>query len=123
MPIYEYQCKNCDHHVEKVQKITDPALKHCESCGHESLEKLMSLSSFSLKGSGWYTTDYKKKSTQTSQEKSPESKQDSEGASAQKKDASSQDSASKGSASKASPSSSTSKTPGKTPASPTTPAS
>jgi len=60
MPIYEYQCQSCGAHVEKMQRITEPALTVCPDCGGE-LQKLVSLSSFHLKGNGWYVTDYKGK--------------------------------------------------------------
>jgi putative FmdB family regulatory protein len=57
MPVYEYQCTECGHIEEAFQKITDPPLETCSKCrGH--LKKLISHSSFHLKGSGWYVTDY-----------------------------------------------------------------
>lgn len=73
MPIYEYQCTNCGYDFEIVQKITDRPLKKCEKCGGR-LQKLVSNSSFVLKGTGWYKTDYANKSTKTDkkEEKSPE---------------------------------------------------
>ena len=57
MPIYEYQCKKCGRAFEVFQGITDPAVNSCKFC-HGSVRKLMSLSSFHLKGGGWYATDY-----------------------------------------------------------------
>jgi putative FmdB family regulatory protein len=57
MPIYEYSCQKCGVRVEVMQKITDKPLKRCKSCGGK-LEKEWSTSSFQLKGSGWYVTDY-----------------------------------------------------------------
>ncbi len=60
MPIYEYQCQSCGAHVEKMQRISEPALTVCPECGG-ALQKLVSLSSFHLKGNGWYVTDYKGK--------------------------------------------------------------
>ena len=62
MPIYEYSCQKCRARVEVMQKITDKPLKRCKSCGGK-LEKEWSTSSFQLKGSGWYVTDYAKKKT------------------------------------------------------------
>ena len=62
MPIYEYECESCGKVIEKWQKITEPPLKTCEHCGGK-VHKLVSMSSFHLKGSGWYVTDYAKKST------------------------------------------------------------
>jgi len=57
MPIYEYKCKKCDKEFEVFQKITSPDVKTCKFC-KGPVSKLISLSSFSLKGSGWYVTDY-----------------------------------------------------------------
>lgn len=83
MPIYEYKCKKCGAVSESIQKFSDPPLTNCEECGtNGSLEKLMSLNSFHLKGSGWYLTDYARKNSQSTtntssknnKNKSPESK-------------------------------------------------
>lgn len=60
MPIYEYQCTSCGRRVELMQKITDESLQTCPSCKGR-LKRLMSLTSFQLKGNGWYATDYKDK--------------------------------------------------------------
>jgi len=60
MPIYEYKCQKCGKQFEAFQGITDPELKSCKFCKGK-VHKMMSLSSFSLKGSGWYVTDYKGK--------------------------------------------------------------
>lgn len=57
MPVYEYQCSECGQIVEAFQKISDSPLKSCSSCKGQ-LKKLISQSSFHLKGSGWYVTDY-----------------------------------------------------------------
>jgi putative FmdB family regulatory protein len=59
MPFYEYQCANCGHSLEAMQKVSDPALKKCPSCGKSQLQKLMSAPVFRLKGGGWYETDFK----------------------------------------------------------------
>ena len=61
MPIYEYQCDKCGNHIELMQKIGDPAPKRCEKCRKGKMEKLFSRTSFQLKGSGWYVSDYAKK--------------------------------------------------------------
>ena len=62
MPIYEYKCKKCGEHSEHIQKFSDSPMTDCNKCGTTgTLEKLMSLGSFHLKGSGWYLTDYAKK--------------------------------------------------------------
>ena len=60
MPIYEYKCQKCGRQFEAFQGITDPELKSCKFCKGK-VHKMVSLSSFSLKGSGWYVTDYKGK--------------------------------------------------------------
>lgn len=57
MPVYEYQCKECGHVEEAFQKISEPPLDTCPQCKGR-LKKLISQSSFHLKGSGWYVTDY-----------------------------------------------------------------
>lgn len=59
MPIYEYQCNNCNHKIEVLQKISDDPLAQCPSCRQQKLKKLVSAASFRLKGSGWYETDFK----------------------------------------------------------------
>ena len=58
MPIYEYHCGACDHEFEVMQKITDPPIRKCEKCGRLKAKKMISQTSFVLKGSGWYVTDY-----------------------------------------------------------------
>jgi putative FmdB family regulatory protein len=62
MPIYEYQCKKCRHHFEKIQKFSDPHVKKCPKCG-AAVELLLSAPAVQFKGSGWYVTDYPKKSS------------------------------------------------------------
>ena len=59
MPIYEYQCDKCGHHLEALQKISDKPLRECPECGKHSLKRLMSAPLFRLAGSGWYETDFK----------------------------------------------------------------
>lgn len=59
MPFYEYQCKNCGHALEAMQKINDSPLKKCPECGKSALQRLMSAPVFRLKGGGWYETDFK----------------------------------------------------------------
>jgi putative FmdB family regulatory protein len=60
MPIYEYRCQSCNHELEALQKLSDPELTDCPSCGQPHLQKLISAAGFRLKGSGWYETDFKK---------------------------------------------------------------
>jgi putative FmdB family regulatory protein len=59
MPFYEYQCRACGHELEALQKVSDPVLKKCPSCGKNQLTKLVSAPVFRLKGGGWYETDFK----------------------------------------------------------------
>ena len=59
MPIYEYACVSCDHHLEALQKMSEDPLVFCPECGEESLRKKVSVAAFVLKGSGWYETDFK----------------------------------------------------------------
>ena len=57
MPIYEYQCESCSCRFEVMQRMTEPLLATCEKCGGH-VRRLISQTSFVLKGSGWYVTDY-----------------------------------------------------------------
>ena len=59
MPIYEYQCRSCDHELEALQKMSDDVLIHCPECNEAALKKKISAAAFKLKGSGWYETDFK----------------------------------------------------------------
>jgi putative FmdB family regulatory protein len=59
MPIYEYQCESCGHHLEALQKVADKPLRKCPDCGKPKLKRLLSAPMFLLKGSGWYETDFK----------------------------------------------------------------
>ena len=59
MPIYEYECCDCGHYFDVLQKISDDPLKFCPDCGKPELKKLLSAPRFRLKGSGWYETDFK----------------------------------------------------------------
>jgi putative FmdB family regulatory protein len=61
MPIYEYRCGACGHHLEALQKMSDAPLRKCPECGKSQLKRLVSASQFRLKGSGWYETDFKNK--------------------------------------------------------------
>ena len=62
MPLYEYQCGKCGHRFEKIQKFTDPAPEACPVCGEGPVTKLPSSPAIQFKGTGWYITDYAKKS-------------------------------------------------------------
>src|SRR3954463_9750466 len=62
MPLYEYQCDECGHTFEKIQKFSDPLETTCPKCGGP-LRKLMSSPAIQFKGSGWYINDYARKDT------------------------------------------------------------
>ena len=79
MPLYEYECKKCGHRFEKIQKFSDRMVKKCPECGGQ-VEQMISAPAVQFKGSGWYVTDYAKKSS------SPGSSGDSASASREKKD-------------------------------------
>lgn len=68
MPIYEYRCEKCGSHIEVIQKLSDPPLKRCKKC-RGKLVKAVSRTSFQLKGSGWYKTDYSPKSSSAEKDK------------------------------------------------------
>jgi len=74
LPLYEYRCLKCGKQVEKIQKFSDSPLKTCKHCGGR-LERLLSRSAIQFKGSGWYVTDYARKSS-TAETAKPESKPD-----------------------------------------------
>jgi putative FmdB family regulatory protein len=59
MPIYEYRCTDCGFQDEYLQKVSEPPLTACPSCGKATFRKLVSAAGFHLKGSGWYATDFK----------------------------------------------------------------
>jgi putative FmdB family regulatory protein len=60
VPIYEYACKNCDHTLDALQKMSDDPLVDCPLCGEPALKRLLSAPRFRLKSQGWYETDFKK---------------------------------------------------------------
>jgi putative FmdB family regulatory protein len=59
MPIYAYKCGSCGFAKDVLQKMSDPALHICPSCGQDSFSKQLTAAGFQLKGSGWYATDFK----------------------------------------------------------------
>ena len=63
MPIYEYECAECGHQLEAIQKFSDDPLTECPMCKKAGLKKMLSASAFHLKGSGWYETDFKNSSS------------------------------------------------------------
>lgn len=70
MPIYEYRCRKCGE-FEFMQRITDPSLQRCPKC-RRKVTKLISNTSFQLKGSGWYVTDYASKAKDGDKASAPE---------------------------------------------------
>jgi len=80
MPIYEYVCERCGHHLEVMQKMSDKPLSKCPEC-RGKLEKIFSQTSFQLKGGGWYLTDYSSRSgSKTEKGEKGEKKKDTPGA-------------------------------------------
>ena len=76
MPLYEYQCEKCAHRFEVIQKFSDAKIEVCPKCGGPVV-KLLSSPAIQFKGTGWYITDYAKKSSPeggSSGSKSSESK-------------------------------------------------
>lgn len=73
MPLYEYECTQCGQIEEALQKFSDRPLQKCRHCSG-NLRKLISNSSFHLKGTGWYVTDYANKSAAGTSVKSKEQK-------------------------------------------------
>jgi len=61
VPLYEYECEECGHRTEVIQRVGAPPLGPCEECEGE-MRKLLSAPAFQFKGTGWYVTDYAKKS-------------------------------------------------------------
>ena len=102
MPLYEYECKKCGHRFEKIQKFSDKMVKKCPECGGV-VEQMISAPAVQFKGSGWYVTDYAKKSSSpgsssgsSGSDSGSKDKQDGKG----KADGGSKDTASKESSSK-----------------------
>jgi putative FmdB family regulatory protein len=73
MPLYEYECKKCGHRFEKIQKFSDRMVKKCPECGGV-VEQMISAPAVQFKGSGWYVTDYAKKSSGLSSSESRDAK-------------------------------------------------
>ena len=59
MPIYAYRCDECGFSKDVLQKISDPVLTTCLSCGKEAFKKQVTAAGFQLKGTGWYVTDFR----------------------------------------------------------------
>jgi len=88
MPIYEYECDKCGHAFEREQRMSDAPVKTCPKCKGRKVTKLISQTSFVLKGSGWYADGYSdpKKKTTGSDSDSDSSKSESSSTSSDKKD-------------------------------------
>jgi putative FmdB family regulatory protein len=74
MPIYEYRCESCGREFEEWQKFSDAPVERCSDCGGPT-RRLISQSTFVLKGSGWYVTDYGRNSSCSSSRKAPAKKE------------------------------------------------
>ena len=72
MPVYEYACDKCGHEFEAEQRITEPPLKTCPRCRTRKLKRLISQTSFVLKGSGWYADLYSSKAKPETGDAKPE---------------------------------------------------
>jgi putative FmdB family regulatory protein len=96
VPIYEYQCPDCGHHFEQLQKISEEPVRVCPNCSAAHVKKLVSQTSFVLKGGGWYKDHYGLKSgTGSSDGASSKSSDGSDGGSKVAADKPSSDTASK----------------------------
>jgi len=62
LPLYEYRCLKCKRHVEKIEPVNGPHLKKCPHCGGK-VESVLTAPAIQFKGSGWYVTDYARKSS------------------------------------------------------------
>lgn len=79
MPLYEYQCKKCQHRFEKIQKFSDQPVRKCPECGGP-VEKLLHAPAVQFKGTGWYVTDYAGRKEQASSDGAAEKNDASSGA-------------------------------------------
>jgi putative FmdB family regulatory protein len=75
MPIYEYVCTKCGDEFEQLQRFSEKPLEKCKKCGGK-LHKLISTSSFHLKGTGWYVTDYARSTSAAARGPKSDSKAD-----------------------------------------------
>ena len=83
MPLYEYECDACGHRFEVIQKFSESPIETCPKCGG-AVHKLLSSPAIQFKGSGWYVTDYAKKSTGSSSSSEKDSSSQTEGKKADK---------------------------------------
>jgi putative FmdB family regulatory protein len=94
MPLYEYECKKCHHRFERIVKYSDRPMKKCPDCGGP-VEQTITAPAVQFKGSGWYVTDYAKKSTATASSSNGDSKSKDEAASKKESASKEESSASK----------------------------
>jgi putative FmdB family regulatory protein len=87
MPIYAYRCEACGHAKDVLQKISDPVLTVCPSCGAPAFKKQVTAAGFQLKGSGWYVTDFRGGQAPSKGDAPSETKSDAPKADAPKADA------------------------------------
>ena len=107
MPLYEYKCQKCGHQFEKIQKYSDRMVKKCPDCGGR-VEQMITAPAVQFKGTGWYVTDYAKKSSglppsdggSKDSKKDDKSKSDSSSKDTSSKESSTKESSSKESSSK-----------------------
>jgi putative FmdB family regulatory protein len=79
VPLYEYVCKKCHHRFEKIQKFSDPKIKKCPECGGP-VEQAIHAPAVQFKGTGWYVTDYAKKSGDSKESSDKPEKKEAAGA-------------------------------------------
>jgi len=81
LPLYEYRCRKCKRSIEKIENVNGPHLKKCPHCGGQ-VESVLSTPAIQFKGSGWYVTDYGRKTSggDSSKSEKPEATAKSDGA-------------------------------------------
>ncbi|HEY1287295.1 MAG TPA: zinc ribbon domain-containing protein [Burkholderiales bacterium] len=85
MPIYEYRCQACGHQEEFLQRVNEPPFTECPVCHKPTFQKLLSAAGFQLKGSGWYATDFKNKSSKPAEKKTDDKSESKSDAKPEKK--------------------------------------
>lgn len=75
MPTYEYACEKCGHEFEREQRITEEPVKTCPECRARKVRRLISNTSFVLKGSGWYSDLYSSQKPDKKSDTSGDSKE------------------------------------------------
>ena len=109
MPLYEYRCLKCDKHTEKIENLNGPHLKKCPHCGGK-VESVITAPAIQFKGSGWYVTDYGRKTAGGDSSKSEKSEKSEKSDKSDKTDSSDKSSKSEKTDSKATSSKETKKT-------------